>query len=192
MKKFSILILALILCSTLLSCASNNTSSVSYINTQSQTESSLSSIDFTSSSGINDSSDNISTSQSTWINYSISNQSDEINQNAIDVSIIQLIASPEKYQNKVVRVIGVGNIDFEGDSVYLSKDDWKYDIYENSFWLDVGEDFQYEEAGKINGKYVIIVGTFNMNNKGHLGLWSGSIEKITRYQLWEDRYNSTQ
>lgn len=185
MKKCSTLVLVMILCFSLPSCASNNTSSVSNINTKSQSESNLSIFSvITSSFENNDSSDNTTTSQNTWINYAISNESTSTNQNAIDVSIIQLIANPEKYQNRVIRVMGVGNVEFEGDAVYLSKDDWKYGTC-NSIWLNIGDDFQYENAGKINGKYVIIEGTFNMNNKGHLGLWFSSIENITRYQLWE-------
>ena len=35
------------------------------------------------------------------------------NQYAKDVTMIQLIATPEKYDGQLVRVIGVGNLEFE-------------------------------------------------------------------------------
>jgi len=106
-------------------------------------------------------------------------------QNALDLSIINLIATPEKYHGKVVRVIGVGNLEFEGNAVYLSREDFKY-VSNNGLWIELGEKATpYNEAKKFNGKYVIIEGTFDKNDTGHFGMWSGSIKKITRYELWE-------
>jgi hypothetical protein len=29
-------------------------------------------------------------------------------------------------------------------------------------------------------------GIFNKNSHGHMGLFSGTLEKITRFQLWEN------
>ena len=107
------------------------------------------------------------------------------NQNALDVSIINLIATPEKYHGKIVRVIGVGNLEFEGNAIYLSRDDYKY-VSNNGLWIELGGSATpYDEAKKFNGKYVIIEGTFDKNDKGHFDMWSGSIKEITRYELWE-------
>lgn len=107
------------------------------------------------------------------------------NQDALDISIINLIATPEKYHGKVVRVIGVGNLEFEGDAIYLSRDDYKY-VSNNGLWIELGEKAtSYDEAKKLNGKYVIVEGTFDKNDTGHMGMWSGSIKKISRYELWE-------
>ena len=36
---------------------------------------------------------------------------------------------------------------------------------------------------KFNKKYVCLVGTFNAERKGHMGLWSGSIENISK--IWK-------
>lgn len=106
-------------------------------------------------------------------------------QNALDISIINLIATPEKYHGKVVRVIGIGNLEFEGNAVYLSRDDYKY-VSSNGLWIELGgRSTPYDEAKKFNGKYVIIEGTFDKDDTGHFGMWSGSIKKVTRYELWE-------
>lgn len=115
----------------------------------------------------------------------IMNSRNEADNKALDVSIIQLIANPADFDGKIVRVIGVGNIEFEGNGVYLGKDDWRY-VSKNGLWIELGERATpYELTKTYNGKYVIIEGTFDMHNNGHFGMWSGAIVDITRYELWE-------
>ena len=107
------------------------------------------------------------------------------NQYAIDVSIVQLLATPEKYDGKLVRVIGVGNLEFEGDYLSLNKEDYAYSAG-NSIWIELGEKaISYNEAKEYNGKYVIVEGFFDKNDRGHLAMFCGSIKNISRYQLWE-------
>lgn len=102
----------------------------------------------------------------------------------MDVSIIQLIANPEKYDGKFVRVIGVGNIEFEGNCISLSKDDLKYGVG-NSIWIELGKDISYDEAAQYNGEYVIVEGIFDKDDCGHFGMFYGSIKQISRYDLWD-------
>lgn len=107
------------------------------------------------------------------------------NQYAIDVSIVQLLATPEKYDGKLVRVIGVGNLEFEGNYLSLNKEDYAYSAG-NSIWIELGEKaISYDEAKEYNGKYVIVEGFFDKNDRGHLDMFCGSIKNISRYQLWE-------
>ena len=109
-----------------------------------------------------------------------------VNQNAIDVSIIQLISSPKDYKGKTVRVIGIGNLEFEGNAVYLNREDWNNSISKNGLWIELGSSAtSYDEAKNWNGKYVIIEGIYKPEKKGHFGMWSGAIIDITRYELWE-------
>jgi len=113
--------------------------------------------------------------------------SNAVNQNALDVSIINLIATPEKFHGKIVRVIGVGNLEFEGNAIYLSRDDYEQNISGNSLWIELGGGATpYNEAKVFNGKYVIVEGTFDKKAKGHFGIWPGGIKDITRYVLWEE------
>ncbi len=107
------------------------------------------------------------------------------NQYAEDVTMIQLIATPEKYDGQLVRVIGVGNLEFEGNCISLSKEDLKYRVG-NSIWIELGEKaISYEEAQKFNGEYVIIEGIFDKDDCGHLDMFCGSIKNISRYELWD-------
>ena len=107
------------------------------------------------------------------------------NQNAKDVTMIQLIATPEKYDGQLVRVIGVGNLEFEGNCISLSKEDLKYGVG-HSIWIELGEKaISYEEAKKFNGEYVIVEGIFDKDDCGHMDMFCGSIKNISRYDLWD-------
>ena len=101
------------------------------------------------------------------------------------ISIINLIASPEKYHNKKIQVIGYINIEFEGNAIYLHKEDYKRGILDNGLWVSFTKKaWEKLKKEKINKTYVIIEGTFNMEDNGHMGLFSGEIEKITRVDRW--------
>ena len=104
----------------------------------------------------------------------------------LDVSLVQLIANPKDYDGKVVRVIGFMRLEFEGNGIYLHQDDYKHSIYKNGLWIDASVDMQKRKA-EVDQKYVLVEGTFNAKITGHMGLWSGSIQKITRCQVWMER-----
>ena len=107
------------------------------------------------------------------------------NQYAKDVTMIQLIATPEKYDGQLVRVIGVGNLEFEGNCISLSKEDLKYGVG-HSIWIELGEKaISYEEAKKFNGEYVIVEGIFDKDDCGHMDMFCGSIKNVSRYDLWD-------
>lgn len=112
----------------------------------------------------------------------------KVSQDAIEVSLINLIATPEQYDGKLVRVIGVGNVKFESNGLYLSRDDYKKAITKNAVWLALDEELletTYEKLKKSNGKYVLVEGIFNSKKKGHFGRYSGTIDTITRYEFWK-------
>ena len=108
--------------------------------------------------------------------------------NLKSVSLMQLIVTPEESDGKLVRVIGVSRIEFEGDGIWFTKEHYKHRVYENSLWIEpdlnaLGATRQQLE--QFNGKYVLMEGTFNKDNNGHLGMYSGALENVTRFQLWE-------
>ncbi|WP_395740865.1 hypothetical protein [Prosthecobacter sp.] len=95
------------------------------------------------------------------------------------VSLIQLIANPKAYDGARVRVIGFLNVQFEGNAIYLHEDDFKHGIHKNGLWVDASS----IHPG-LKQKYVLIEGTFDAKMTGHMGLWSGSIQQITRSEAW--------
>ena len=108
------------------------------------------------------------------------------NQFAKDVTMIELLANPNKYDGELIRVSGVGQLQFEGDCLFLSKEDYKY-YTDNRIWLQLSDHATpYQEAKTYNGKYVLVEGIFDKDDRGHLDLFMGSIKNVTRYELWEE------
>lgn len=100
------------------------------------------------------------------------------------VSLVSLIADPEKYHGKAVTVSGIVNIGFESDSIYLSECDYKYGNFSNSVWLSISGSVlgtTYEELQKANGKYVTIEGNVDAYSKGHMALYPCEIDNIRRF-----------
>ncbi len=106
-----------------------------------------------------------------------------------NISIIKLISTPEKYDGKQVQVIGYLNLEFEGNAIYLHKEDYSKGISQNGFWVNLSKEIaEKKKLEDYNKKYVIIVGTFDMNARGHMGMFGGTIKNITRLDLWNFDY----
>ena len=106
-----------------------------------------------------------------------------------DISLIRLIATPEKYDGKQVRVIGYLNLEFEGNAIYLHKEDYSKALSTNGFSVDFTKKIvDKKNLYNYNKSYVLIIGTFDMNDKGHMGLFGGKIKNITRLDSWDFSY----
>ena len=103
------------------------------------------------------------------------------------ISMVQLLADPQKFHGKRVQVIGFVHFEFEGNAIYLSKEDFDYGITKNGLWLSVTGSKQTGELRELNDNYAAVEGTFNAEMTGHMGLWSGSIENITMLRRWAKR-----
>lgn len=115
--------------------------------------------------------------QSPLVKFNEENKVD-YSENAIKVSIIQLISNPEKYDGKFIDVTGFIKIEFEGTALYLHQEDYKNHIFNNSIWLNISKDKIYEFEKECSEKYGSITGTFKAELKGHFGAFSGTITNI--------------
>jgi hypothetical protein len=97
-------------------------------------------------------------------------------------SLINLIATPERYDAKKVQIIGVAVIRFEGTAVFLARDDAERGVRKNAVWLELED---HEKFQRFNGMYVVVQGTFVAAAKGHGGMYSGSLRDITRLDEWK-------
>jgi hypothetical protein len=102
---------------------------------------------------------------------------------AEDVSMVQLIATPEKFDGKFVRVFGFLNLEFEGDSLYLHREDLVQSLVRNGVWVHRTEAMERDRK-KLNRHYVLIEGIFDAQDHGHMGLSGGAIKGITRVETW--------
>jgi hypothetical protein len=103
-----------------------------------------------------------------------------------DVSMIQLIANPQQYDRSSIRLIAFLNLEFEGNALYLHREDYEKSNFSNAIWISL-TDQQENSSKKLSGGYVLVEGIFRSNGQGHLGMFSGSIERVTRIQSWERR-----
>jgi len=97
-------------------------------------------------------------------------------------SIIQLLARPEIFDGKRVRVIGFIHFEFEGNGFYLNKDDYDHALYSNGLWVEIKAGAN--TSAKCQDSYVLVEGVFQAAHHGHMGLWGGAIVDITRCQIW--------
>lgn len=113
-------------------------------------------------------------------------------QQPLSLSLLQLIATPHAFDGSYVRVYGFVRIEHEGTAIYVHREDWEHMLTKNGLWL-VANDVTPEgsKEAMVNNRYALIEGRFSAQRNGHGGLWSGSIEEITRMIPWEIR-NVTQ
>ena len=86
-------------------------------------------------------------------------------------SVIQLIANPNAYDGKRVRTSGYVHFQFEGNAVYLHKEDFIHDLYSNGLYLNADESIR----AACQDRYASLEGLFSAKDRGHMSLWSGMI-----------------
>ena len=64
----------------------------------------------------------------------------------IQVSLIRLIANPQRYDGKLVQVIGFVSLEFEGHGVFLHREDYLHNINKNGLWIDVSDEIMKKKA----------------------------------------------
>ena len=107
----------------------------------------------------------------------------------VDVTMVQLISNPERFDGKVVRVIGFLRLEFEGDVLYLHREDYENAILGDGIWVDATPEIT-KQTKTLNMHYVLLIGTFSSRDRGHMDMWSGTITKISRADLWQSHRRS--
>ncbi len=102
----------------------------------------------------------------------------------MDCSLINLVATPERFHGKKVRVIGYAVVEFEQHVLYLSETDADRLISRNGVWLSLDEKAPPGTLKGMNREYAIVVGIFDMNVRGHGAMNSGNIKQIERMDRW--------
>jgi hypothetical protein len=102
----------------------------------------------------------------------------------LQASLIQIIATPEKFDGKVVSVIGFLELDHESSILYMRNEDSKHSILMNGVWLDRNEIVRRDMA-QLNLKYVKVVGIFRVGLK-NAGFLAGGITDVRTCVPWSD------
>lgn len=98
------------------------------------------------------------------------------------VSMIQLIANPDKYDGKLVVVFGYLTL-AERPSLYIHREDATQALMTNALWVDSSEPMRQEMA-KVSQKYVKIVGRFRAGSGGRVYFLAGGITEIEECVPW--------
>lgn len=100
-----------------------------------------------------------------------------------DATLLQILADPVKYHQKMVRVIGYLHLKRYDDAIYLHEEDYRHALYGNSLWVDATDDMRNHED-RLTDRYVILEGIFDAENHGTLGAHTGTIRRVTRCEVW--------
>ena len=100
-------------------------------------------------------------------------------------SMIQLIATPERFDGKQVSVVGFARLEHEAYLLYLSKHDYDNVILANALWIDATEDMG-RNRDKLELKYVKVVGTFRAGHEKRNLFSPGGITNIKSCEFWSD------
>lgn len=106
----------------------------------------------------------------------------------VTVSIIQLIATPERFDGKLVSVTGFLRLEHEAYLLYLNKNDYENVLIENALWVDATEEMGKDKKN-LELKYVRIIGTFRSGHEKRNLYSPGGITEIQQCQFWSDPSN---
>jgi hypothetical protein len=91
--------------------------------------------------------------------------------------MVQLLATPERFDGKRIAVAGWCNLEFEGNALYFHEVDFRYGLVTNAIWLEVPHPLP-EKHRAAHGNYAGVVGTYHSGRGGHFGRYAGSIGDI--------------
>jgi hypothetical protein len=99
-------------------------------------------------------------------------------ENFTQVSLVSLIAIPEKYDGRLVLVKGIAHFDSKTSmyAIFLTRDDMRASNGLNALYLILGS--SVANIDRFNDKYVLVRGRFEANNKGHLDSFSGAVNDV--------------
>ena len=97
-----------------------------------------------------------------------------------NVSLVSLIATPEKYDGKYIRIAGVGYFDSKGglNAIFLTREDKRKANGANGIFLNF--DSSVSKGDTLNDKFVVAQGVFAAQNHGHLGAFAASLNNVDR------------
>lgn len=120
-----------------------------------------------------------------FLSASIGARFQQQQQRPLQVSVIQLVANPEKYDGKFVTVVGFLVMDSEGDGLYLHQEDHIHGIDANSVPLDRTHEMTRNRE-KLDASYVLITGTYKKDARGLDYPQTGRLTEIVRCEVWSN------
>jgi len=95
------------------------------------------------------------------------------------VSMLQLLANPDKFDGSRVRVVGYIHFEADHDAIYLHREDEEQHLFKNGSWVSLAPGVSFEGC---QDAYVMIEGVYRARNEGRMSRWSGAVTHVTRCQ----------
>jgi hypothetical protein len=104
------------------------------------------------------------------------------------VSLVALIANPERFDGKPVVVSGYLTLENEGPSLFMHKEDYDNLILTNALWLEPTRNM-LENREKLEFKYVVINGIFHAGHRLRNNYSAGGLTNIEKCTLLSDPWH---
>ena len=98
------------------------------------------------------------------------------------VSLVSLLAVPERYDGHKVLVSGFVTLGFEDFGLHLDKSAYEAGLRRNALWLDPPDWLSAAEARRLSRRYGEVAGTFDVSRHGHMGVYSGALVDLRRIE----------
>lgn len=103
----------------------------------------------------------------------------------IQLSLIRIIANPDKFDSRLITVQGFLSMSREGDLLYIDESASENMISQDAIWVRRTEQMGKDHA-KLNKTYVTVTGTFRADFKEQLGNPIGGIPNVQSVTLWSN------
>lgn len=98
------------------------------------------------------------------------------------VSLVRLLAAPERYDGRKVRVSGFMTLGFEDLGVHLDEDAYEAGLRMNALWLDRPNWLTPTATRNLNRRYGEVAGTFDASEHGHMGAYAAALTDLRRIE----------
>lgn len=95
------------------------------------------------------------------------------------LSMVQLLANPERYDGNHIRVVGYIHFESDGNAIYLHREDEEHHLFKNGLSVSLAQGVAFEGC---QDAYVVVEGVYRARTTGRMTLWSGELTHVTRCQ----------
>lgn len=76
-----------------------------------------------------------------------------------------------------MRIEGFLHVEFEGNAIYLHKEDYDRGLSKNGLWVSSPDSLRVRMV-EASDQYVLIEGTFDKRRHGHFGSWRAKLKTL--------------
>jgi len=106
------------------------------------------------------------------------------------ISLVNLIATPEKYHTKNICTVGIFDFVDDFGMLFVNKFDYENVLSNNAKGVFYRNNNQAKKMKKLNGELVTVCGTYDNTKLMANGTLRGAIQDVTVFERWYVRRDS--